>query len=85
MKTGQPKPKHIVGRWHFYLKILSFQHLHEIVEKEHQNYRVLNDQSLFFSTYSVLFTVSGSKITVFSNKFTSLKNICPLHTLIFLT
>ena len=48
MKTGQPKPKHIVGRWHFYLKILSFQHLHEIVEKEHQNYRVLSDQSLFF-------------------------------------
>ena len=48
MKTGQPKPKYIVGRWHFYLKILSFQHLHEIVEKEHQNYRVLSDQSLFF-------------------------------------
>ena len=48
MKKGQPKPKHIVERWHFYLKILSFQHLHEIVEKEHQNYRVSSDQSLFF-------------------------------------
>ena len=48
MKKGQSKPKHIKERWHFYLKILSFQHLHEIVEKEHQNYRVSSDQSLFF-------------------------------------
>ena len=48
MKINLPKLKHTEGKLRFYLKVLNLLHQHEIVEKEHQNYKALNDQSLFF-------------------------------------
>ena len=48
MKINLPKLKHTEGKLHFYLKILNLLHQHEIVEKEYQNYKALNDQSLIF-------------------------------------
>ena len=59
MKINLPKLKHTEGKLHFFLKILNLQHQREIVEKEHQNYKALNDQSLFFqhNQFSIPFLV----------------------------
>ena len=35
-------------KWHFFQEILNFQHLHEAIEMDHQNYKGWSDQSLFF-------------------------------------
>ena len=48
MKINLPELKHTEGKLHFYLKILKMLYQHEIVEKEHQNYKTSNDQFLFF-------------------------------------
>ena len=48
MKINLPKLKHTEEKLRFYLKVLNLLHQHEIVEKEHQNCKASNDQSLFF-------------------------------------
>ena len=48
MKKGRLILKHTVEKWHFFQEILNFQHLHETIEMDHQNYKGWNDQSLFF-------------------------------------